>query len=116
MTFVKPKGLKESDIQEAIEDFLRIKGWYVLRTHGNMFQRGFPDDFACHSRYGSRWIEIKRPDRTGNPYTANQMETFPKLCANGAGVWTLVAATEDEYKKLFCPANWSVYIWGLKGT
>lgn len=100
----------EKIIQEKIEALLRAYGWYVIRTHGNMFQSGFPDDFACHSRYGQRWVEIKDPLRKGDVFTPAQHETFPKLCANGSGVWVLTAATDAEYQKLFDRPNWYLYL------
>ena len=100
----------EKILQEEIESLLRNKGWYVIRTHGNMFQSGLPDNFACHSRYGQRWIEIKHPDRKGDVFTAAQHDVFPKLCAHGSGVWVLVGATESEYTKLFDRPNWIFYL------
>jgi hypothetical protein len=100
----------ESKIQDSVICLLRIKGWYVKATTGNMYQSGFPDLFACHSRYGQRWIEIKLPEMKGSHFTAAQLEDFPKLSANGSGVWIMCKATEDEYMKLFKPANWYVYL------
>lgn len=100
----------EKIVQEKIEAMLRSYGWYVLRTHGNMFQSGFPDDFICHSRYGQRWVEIKDPSRKGEIFTAAQLDVFPKLCSNGSGVWILTAATDLEYKKLFDRPNWIYYL------
>ena len=100
----------EKKVQESVEGMLRKKGWFVMRTHGNMWQSGFPDDFATHSRYGQRWVEIKLPEGKGSKFTPAQMEDFPKLCANGSGVWILTGGTEEEYKKLFCPPNWYTYL------
>lgn len=100
----------EAVIQQAIIDYLAIKGWYVMVTHGNMYQSGFPDLFACHSVFGQRWIEVKKPDFKGSKFTAAQLECFPKICANGSGVWILTGATEREYNKLFKAANWWVYL------
>jgi hypothetical protein len=97
----------ERIIQDEIISFLRIREWYVLETHGNMYQRGFPDLFVCHTSYGQRWVEVKNPLQYC--FTAAQMETFPKLCAHGSGVWILTAATQDEYLKLWKPPNWWVY-------
>ena len=105
----------EKIVQERIEALLRAYGWFILRTHGSMFQSGFPDDFACHTRYGQRWIEVKLPTRTGDIFTPAQLDTFPKLCANGSGVWVLTAATDLEYKKLFDRPNWFYYLSAWKG-
>lgn len=107
---IKPREGPEAKIQDEIVKLLRYKGWYVKITHGNMFQSGFPDLFCCHSRYGQRWIEVKLPDMKGSHFTPAQLEDFPKICANGSGVWVLTAATEYEYEKLFQPPNWYQYI------
>ena len=93
---------------------LRIKGWFVKPTHGNMYQSGFPDLFACHSRYGQRWIEVKLPGFKGSKFTGAQLNDFAKLCANGSGVWILTAATEEEYQKLFSRSNWWTYLSVMK--
>jgi hypothetical protein len=104
------KGRPEDKIRDAIRDFLEQKKWYVKIMHGSMYQSGFPDLFTCHARYGIRLIEVKLPDMKGSHFTAAQMEEFPKLSLNGAGIWILTAATEHEYEKLFKPYNWSVYM------
>ena len=113
---LKPRRRKgpEAKIQEDIIKFLLIKGWYVMVTHGNMYQSGFPDLFACHSKYGQRWVEVKKPGFIGSKFTPAQLECFPKLCANGSGVWILTAATEAEYDKLFSKFQWWVYLEGFR--
>ena len=97
----------EAVIQEAIIQFLQARQWFVKSTHGNLYQSGFPDLFATHSQYRTRWIEVKCP--TGYCFTPAQLRDFPKFCANGSGVWVLTAATEEEYKKLWQPCNWWMY-------
>jgi hypothetical protein len=106
----KKKHGPEAKIQDDIIKMLRMYGWFVKATHGNMYQSGFPDLFACHYKYGHRWIEVKDPNRGGDIFTAAQHEIFPKLAANGSGVWVLVAATEKEYDKLFNRQNWYMYL------
>ena len=108
MTHLNFKTRPEGKIQKAIIDMLRIKGWYVMSTHGNMFQSGFPDLFATHSRYGSRWIEVKNP--SSYKFTPAQLEHFPKIVANGTQIWILVEASEREYEKLFKTGNWYQYL------
>ncbi len=112
MNPLKPqkKQKPETKIQNAIKEMLMIKGWHVMTTHGNMYQSGFPDLYACHSKYGARWIEVKVPGRTGDPFTPAQHEHFPKICANGSDVWVLVGATESEYAKLRKRGNWYQYL------
>ena len=111
MKALKVRGKRpERIIQDAIILLLRSKGWFIKETHGNAYQSGFPDLFACHSRYGQRWIEVKRPDMEGSRFTAAQLEDFPKMCANGSGIWILTANTESEYEKLFRPPNYYQYL------
>ena len=96
----------EAKIQKEIEEMLRRKGWYVVRTHGNVYQSGLPDIFATHKVFGHRWIEVKIPSRRGDIFTPAQHAVFPELNANGSGVWILVAATNSEYEKLKARPNW----------
>ena len=108
-------GCKKTDgpeliIRTAIVKMLASKGWYAIITHGNLFQSGLPDIFATHSRYGARWIEVKDPNRTGDVFTAAQHDVFPKICANGSGVWVLIGDSEAEYQKLFEKGNWYQYL------
>lgn len=97
----------EAKIQRDVINFLLKRGWYVLVTHGNAYQSGFPDTYATHRLYGHRWIEVKNPLKFR--FTHAQLQVFPKLCENGDGVWILVAATNEEYLKLFKPCNWLSY-------
>lgn len=73
-----------------------------------MYQSGFPDLYCCHLRYGQRWVEVKMPTRYS--FTPAQIETFPALSAKGVGVWILTEATESQYKLLFQPANWHLFL------
>jgi hypothetical protein len=104
------KHRPEAKVQDAIESMLKIKDWYIKRTHGNIYQSGFADIFACHHVYGQRWIEVKLPGMKGSKFTPAQLESFPKFCAHGSGVWVLTAATEEEYAKLFKAPNWWQYL------
>lgn len=78
-----------------------------METHGNLYQRGFPDLYCTHPKHKQRWIEVKNPDNYS--FTPAQLENFP-LISKGAGIWILVAATQDEYKKLFQAPNWWKYL------
>ncbi len=102
----------EAKIQDAIKDFLRIREWHVMPTHGNECQRGFPDLYCTHSRYKQRWIEVKNPLKY--KFTAAQLEHFPIISAGSSGIWILTAATEYEYRKLFGSANWYTFLEAMK--
>lgn len=106
---MEPKKLKkkkgpEAIIQEDLIKYLKVRDWYVMVTHGNMYQSGFPDLYATHSQYGPRWIEVKNAAGRWE-FTPAQMECFPKLMAHGTRIWILSAATKEEYDKLFKPDN-----------
>ena len=108
---MKPKKIKtkrgpEKIIQIAIVKKLRLLGWFVKETHGNLYQSGFPDIYATHKEYGSRWIEVKNPKRY--KFTPAQLRDFPLFTANGADIWVLGGA--NEIGKLFKPANWYQYL------
>lgn len=101
----KPKGRPEAKIQKALCDALRKEGWYVRETHGNMYQSGFPDVYATHTKYGHRWIEVKLPGMVGSQFTRAQKEVFPLLVANGTKIWILTGHSRTEIDKLFKPQN-----------
>lgn len=111
---MNPKKLKkrgpESILEEKFEMFMRARGWYVKKMHGSAFQSGFPDYFCCHSKYGIRLVELKDPNRKGEPFTGAQLAEFPKMSANGAPIYVITAATETEYDKLFKPQNWYQFL------
>lgn len=103
----RPKTGPEGKIQNELIAMLNLRGWIVLETHGNIYQKGFPDLYATHKLYGPRWIEVKNPEQYS--WTPAQKEVFPKLVANGTRIWVLVAATDFEYNKLFAKSNLWVY-------
>lgn len=105
---IKSKIRPEAKIQNEMIMYLRGRSWIVKPTHGNAYQSGFPDLYAAHIRYGARWIEMKHDEAYS--FTPAQREFFPLLSSVGIGVWVLVAATEEEYLKLWQPANWYQYL------
>ena len=98
----------EASIEKRLHRALKLRDWYVKKTHGNYFQEGFPDTFACHQSYGYRWIETKRPK--GFAFTDAQLREFPKFAAKKIGIWILTDDTDYEINKLFRPANWIFYL------
>lgn len=111
-----PRNNPEQKIQDHIIEFLSIRGWVVMPTHGNMYQQGFPDLYCLHHNYGAKWIEVKNPK--GYSFTPAQRKYFPIIAQalemgpdHRQGIWILTAATEEEYKKLFGPQNWYTYLY-----
>ncbi len=105
------KGPKEAKIQKDIIDHLKIRDWYVVHTHGNAYQCGFPDLFCCHQSYGIRWIEVKQP--TKYAFTKSQLNVFTKFASKNLGVWVLT--DKNQYDCLFRDANWHTYLMKSNG-
>lgn len=97
----------EAKIQKEIIRFLELRGWYVKVLHGNAYQTGMPDLFACKRSLGWRFVEVKQPDKY--MFTSSQCEAFPRFAQAGVGIWIMTEAADHEYNKLFCPPNWHVY-------
>ena len=100
----------EAKIQDALVKFLRERGWFVKIMHGNVYQSGVPDLYIAKRRYGSRWVEVKNLE--SYKFTPAQWEDFPRMIAEGIGIWVMVAATEKEYQKLFQKSNLWIYMGG----
>ena len=100
----------EAKIQEAVIKYLREREWFVKIIHGNTYQHGLPDLYIAKRRYGSRWVEIKNPLKW--KFTPAQWQDFPRMVAEGVGIWILTAANETEYQKLFDKPNLWKYMGG----
>lgn len=98
----------ESIIVNKLIKKLTLLDWLCVIMHGNIYQIGFPDIFATHSKYGIRLIEVKNPKAFS--FTTGQRELFPKLVAFGAGVWVLTNDSDEEIAKLFKPSNYWHYL------
>lgn len=108
------KSYDRDELEESIlcrfRDMLILRDWGVFRTHGNMFQSGWPDLYIAHYKHGVRWVEMKRP--TGYKFTPAQHKMFPELKAKGVGVWIIWSADETSYNSLFGPDN---FTWAFAG-
>lgn len=107
MKKIRPKHGPEWHIQRDVMAFLRARGWWVERTHGNLFQQGLPDLYIAHPKFGQRWIDVKNP--TAWEYTKAQCQKWPIWDQYRIGIWIITAATGEEYDKLFKPPNWRDY-------
>ena len=74
----------EAALSEQVENMLKIRDWFVFRTHGNRNQVGFPDLYACHYVHGYRWIELKVGGKFR--FTPGQLYHFPRLLDNGTKI------------------------------
>lgn len=91
----------EAVIQDRIRNALRLAGFTVVdKTHGNMYQPGWPDLYAFHPHRGPKWIEVKTP--TGE-LTVAQRARFS--CWHVAGVQIHVLCDAD-LTPIYQPGNW----------
>ncbi len=97
----------ELQIQKDLADFLRARGWLVERMLADAFQNGIPDLYIHHPKWGSRWVEVKRPDNYS--FTRAQRRKWPEWEKSGVPIWILTAATDEQYGLLFGPPNWRKY-------
>ena len=104
---IKAREKPEHKIQAALIEYLGVRGWLVEVMHGNAFQRGIPDLYLFHPRYGPRWVDVKQPEKYS--FTKNQRLKWPLWDHFGVGIWILTAATQAEYDKLFALPNWREY-------
>jgi len=107
----------EWKIQRDILRYLRARKWLAEVSNGNLFQKGWPDLYLSHVRFGQRWVDVKNPK--SYTYTADQRRKWPDWDAHGVGIWIMVAASDEEYDKLFQPPNWRAYWkpqWDLEPT
>ncbi len=95
---------RELHIQHELAKFLRARGWLVERMLADAYQNGIPDFYIHHPRWGSRWVEVKRPDNYS--FTKAQRRKWPEWQKFGVPIWILTAATEEQYGLLFGPPNW----------
>lgn len=97
----------EYKIQREFIRFMRERNWVVERMIGNAYQYGIPDLYVGHSKYGTRWIDIKNP--VAYEFTRQQRIKWPQWERYGIGVWIITAATQEEYAALFRPPNFRNY-------
>ena len=102
-----PKGRakgkkKEKAYEKELRAYMHEQGWHTEKTHGNAFQEGFPDLYCMHPKFGTRWVEMKRPE--DGRLKASQIKKFSLWQAHGVGVWILTGP--KDYKKLWDPPNW----------
>ena len=114
---IRPSHGPEWRIQQELIKFLRARKWLVEVTQGNLYQKGFPDLYLSHVKFGQRWIDVKNP--VAYTFTKAQRIKWPNWEKHGVGIWILVAPTEEEYDKIFQPPNWRKYWkpkWDLEPT
>jgi hypothetical protein len=71
--------LSENDVERAVVDVLRLRGYFVVRLHAGTFrsvdggrwikgvERGTPDYATVHARHPGFLLEVKRPGEWLSP-------------------------------------------------
>ena len=104
----RPQHGEEWHIQRDLIAFLRARAWHVERMAGGPFQSGIPDIYSYHKKWGTRWIDVKRPGKNYS-FTKAQKIKWPEWDRAGIGIWILTAATQEQYDLLFGPPNWRTF-------
>lgn len=104
------ENILELTTRDNFVSYLKVRGWVVKVTIGNRYQKAFPDLYCTHSRFGIRWIEMKRKERKGKLFTPAQEKEFPILWQNGTPIWVLKDGGESDYKALFDHPNLKDYM------
>lgn len=104
-------------IVEPMKNYLEHKGWLVIKTHGNQFQKGLPDHYICHAKYAPRWVEYKIKGRS---FTQAQKILFPKMILHNVPLYLIEgvdfrgmggkAELHAAYNKLFEAPNLYLYL------
>ena len=86
-----PKGPKESDIQRAIMQYLRMCGWFVVKIHQSMGSyKGIADLYAIKNGSGV-WIEVKTPAGKQSEH----QKTFETDIISHGGRYMVASGIED---------------------
>lgn len=94
-------------IQTNFINYLRTRGWLVERMIGNQLQKGIPDLYCHHLKFGGRWVDLKNP--RDYEFTQAQKVKWPVWERHGVGIWIITGWQDEDYDKLFGPPNWRDY-------
>lgn len=93
---LQPKGPTENQIQSGIRDFLRLKGWFVIRHQAGLGSHpGLPDLQAMKNGV-TWWIEVKKP---GGRLSLVQQKFRDTVKATGIN-WMCAYSIEDVIENI----------------
>lgn len=83
--------MREKNIENKIKAYLKSKGAYYVKYHGNQFsQVGVPDILACYKGY---FIGIEVKNETGK---TSPLQDVNIQQINNAGGWSFVARSVKD--------------------
>lgn len=87
--------MREKNIENKIKNYLKLKGAYYFKHHGNQFsQVGVPDIIAC---YKGRFIGVEVKNETGK---TSPLQDINLKMINEAGGIGIVARSVEDVKKV----------------
>lgn len=87
--------MREKNIENKIKNYLKSKGAYYFKHHGNQFsQVGVPDIIAC---YKGKFIGIEVKNETGK---TSPLQDINLKMINDAGGIGIVARSVEEVSKV----------------
>lgn len=96
--------MTEQEGQDKLRNFMHARGWHTEKTHGNMYQSGWPDLLCMHNKFGRKWVECKVP---GEKLRQSQIACFLKWSEFGETIY--IMHDDDDYDILFGKPNWMPY-------
>lgn len=88
--------MREKSIENKIKRYLKLKGAYYFKHHGNQFsQVGVPDIIAC---YKGHFIGIEVKNETGK---TSPLQDINLQMIKDAGGISLVARSVEDVAKVF---------------
>ena len=98
-TPAKTTGSKDKNAEDIMLA-LKMKGYKLMHTHGNIYQRGLPDILAVHPEHGIKWVEVKNKKFR---FTGAQMKYLKQMMVCDFPVWIIQEI--NELAKLHEPCN-----------
>jgi len=105
MDYKKPRTNPEAAGANRLSRLMRRKGWMIWKHGAGKFVSGWPDYYAAHPSWGTKWIETKAP---GGKLRPSQIKRFSAMSKYGVEIWVL--EDERDYMKLFKKPNWRMYM------
>jgi len=90
---VKPKAPKETDIQNAIREYLRWHGWYVIRHQQSLGSLKGLSDLTAIKGGWTVYIEVKKPAGT----LSEDQEKFRDNVVEHGGTYVVARRVEDVH-------------------
>ena len=87
----KPKGPTETDIQNAIREYLRWRGWFVIRHQQGLGCHKGLSDLTAIKNGKTVYIEVKRPMGKQSEW---QLDFQADIEAHG-GLYVVARSVED---------------------